>query len=599
MARSYEFCSFTSITSNDVNQYTEKSWEWFLQTFSISLEKNQKGGMWLFSCVKYKPFTTRANINVENSSCIVFDFDSGIEIKTIEERLQSYTYLLFTSFSHTLEKPRFRVILPLRENIPASDWPEVWERARHSLALECDRSRRDIAGIQYGPCHPVGTEPYFSSNEGELLDPALLPPAPASARAAYFDLPEQITMGERDTTLFKFAASLRSKGCSESEIYCAVSQVNDFRCKPPLSNDDIQRISQSAVKYKPGSGITKHLADFEDTPLSQLETLYLTLERHGSLSFLDIRQRLHVSKSHLSHLLKNDREGDDIIRLIQNGKNKVATLRKGSGVIECQPDFTKEFKAKSWLPSNFHDFLSTDLKGFRAETFFGILGYTDQGKSQFLLNAAIHNAERGLSVFFVRHEVDSNQFYADIARRYTGRGVFSDVEEAISFIPQKIQEKLKIFTVGEEAQLDEFLEDITAKKPDLVVYDYLSQELLDVNLKEQRSIIAAIGNTLSNNLVLKGVPLFTAVQLERDRNGAMSINSRWLRRMSEVLWCEKVSVDPNTKVRVATLRVEKNKYGGLHQGSFIRVQTDPSTFRVVKTWDATEEVKNEKRNKEF
>lgn len=67
-----------------------------------------------------------------------------------------------------------------------------------------------------------------------------------------FRLPDEIKKGERDNTLFKYAAHLRSIGRSDEEIMAAVAGVNSMRCNPPMDSKDVERIVKSACRYDRG-----------------------------------------------------------------------------------------------------------------------------------------------------------------------------------------------------------------------------------------------------------------------------------------------------------------------------------------------------------
>lgn len=73
-----------------------------------------------------------------------------------------------------------------------------------------------------------------------------------SERFQKFKLPDTIKKGERDTTLFKFACSLREYGKSDDEILAMVAGANALKCTVPLDSRDIKRIVRSACKYEKG-----------------------------------------------------------------------------------------------------------------------------------------------------------------------------------------------------------------------------------------------------------------------------------------------------------------------------------------------------------
>lgn len=65
------------------------------------------------------------------------------------------------------------------------------------------------------------------------------------------EMPEQISEGGRNATLFKLACSQRDRGLSEGAILAAVREENKAKCVPLLSDREIQILVNSAMKYKP------------------------------------------------------------------------------------------------------------------------------------------------------------------------------------------------------------------------------------------------------------------------------------------------------------------------------------------------------------
>ena len=63
--------------------------------------------------------------------------------------------------------------------------------------------------------------------------------------------PEEIKEGKRNDTLFRAACWYRRFSATEFEILAVLKAMNQGRCRPPLSDDDVERIARSAAKYKP------------------------------------------------------------------------------------------------------------------------------------------------------------------------------------------------------------------------------------------------------------------------------------------------------------------------------------------------------------
>ena len=64
---------------------------------------------------------------------------------------------------------------------------------------------------------------------------------------------EEIAQGKRNDALFSVGCSMRAKGLHIEEIGPAVQKINERRCKPPLSQNEVEAIIKSVEKHEPGS----------------------------------------------------------------------------------------------------------------------------------------------------------------------------------------------------------------------------------------------------------------------------------------------------------------------------------------------------------
>lgn len=118
--------------------------------------------------------------------------------------------------------------------------------------------------------HPSGRRYEWCGPEGEVVDPAALPIAPeiwimeqaprdevwAEGGGDGWDF---IPEGHRDTALTSMAGQLRRHGASRAFIFTAIEALNDLGCRPPLSEEDLQRISRSVSRYDPADVVTEWL----------------------------------------------------------------------------------------------------------------------------------------------------------------------------------------------------------------------------------------------------------------------------------------------------------------------------------------------------
>jgi len=146
---------------------TNPRYKTIIKCFGRFEERREKGGV-AFSPVSYSE-PRRGNKNVECVTLALVDYDDGTTIAEVQERFSAFEFLLYTSFSHTPEHHRFRVLFPLKKAIAAADWDCAWQHLA-KLAPGLDESCKDLARIYYLPTYRPGAEHLSFRNEGMLLD---------------------------------------------------------------------------------------------------------------------------------------------------------------------------------------------------------------------------------------------------------------------------------------------------------------------------------------------------------------------------------------------------------------------------------------------
>lgn len=68
-----------------------------------------------------------------------------------------------------------------------------------------------------------------------------------------FEIPETVSVGARNDTLFRYGASLRAKSVPAIETYKLMEQFNKDKCSPPIPAGELQKIYDSVMKYQAGS----------------------------------------------------------------------------------------------------------------------------------------------------------------------------------------------------------------------------------------------------------------------------------------------------------------------------------------------------------
>lgn len=111
--------------------------------------------------------------NVESVSCLVYDYDDGTPIQEAHRTWSDWPHIVHTSWSHTPEHPKFRVVLPLEEPIPVEHYVRAWlwgaERARRQVDRQC----KDASRLFFLPAVPSKAHPRYAKVHdagGHLLD---------------------------------------------------------------------------------------------------------------------------------------------------------------------------------------------------------------------------------------------------------------------------------------------------------------------------------------------------------------------------------------------------------------------------------------------
>lgn len=212
------------------------SWAGLCKLLTTHREREQKDGP-LWSPANYPLNAGRGMVNVTGLCCVVADVDSGASYEDAYCLMENWLFIAHSSYSHTPKHPKFRIILPLAEDIPNSQWGIVWPRLRLLLAfggVKIDQSCSDSSRIYYLPACPPGAERFAEVHQGKPLDVNELPkppPPPVKVWVGKGERPgvvkpaELLTMardraignGGRNIAGFWLACQLRDNQVSEPE----------------------------------------------------------------------------------------------------------------------------------------------------------------------------------------------------------------------------------------------------------------------------------------------------------------------------------------------------------------------------------------------
>lgn len=187
---------YTDVTSTKAIVRTQ-SWEKFsdnMRRVSVSDTKE----VCLFGPHKIKENGKRNNESITEITAFVFDIDNarGHTCASILGLVSNYAAIAHTTWSHSPEEPRFRLILQLRNPIAVADFHAVRDAflaAHPGLAAIIDTVCKDFARFYYLYSYPKErvNSSEFMVNAGEPVDPKeflpltpLTPPAPSQVSSA-------------------------------------------------------------------------------------------------------------------------------------------------------------------------------------------------------------------------------------------------------------------------------------------------------------------------------------------------------------------------------------------------------------------------------
>lgn len=124
----------------------------------------------------YPEGSKRGSEHVQELSCLVLDYDDGSDPEEARAVWGSSFHILHTSWSHTPELPRFRLVLPLATPVPVADWQRVWSWAEEHCGRAIDPRCKGAGRMWTLPALPHPEAPHLAwSHGGPLLEPPISP----------------------------------------------------------------------------------------------------------------------------------------------------------------------------------------------------------------------------------------------------------------------------------------------------------------------------------------------------------------------------------------------------------------------------------------
>lgn len=129
-------------------------------------EKKQSSS--LISPAIYQPNSTRANSNVTAwASWAALDVDSYEgDMQQGLEQYKNYYYVCYSTASSTVAKPKFRLVFPLTNNVPADQIRHFWYALNKQFNNIGDEQTKDLSRMYYVPAQYPNANNFIFTNKG-------------------------------------------------------------------------------------------------------------------------------------------------------------------------------------------------------------------------------------------------------------------------------------------------------------------------------------------------------------------------------------------------------------------------------------------------
>lgn len=210
--------------------------------------------------------------------------------------------LVHTTHSSTEENPRYRWLFPLSRPVNAVEYRYLANIAAEWVGADTiDETTDQPERLMFWPSVSFDGVYYCNANEYDgLINPDKYLPDDPPDEPVREKQPKaengllEIAEGQRNKTVFEFAATLRGKGLDPNGIREMLDQYNDRYCAPPLESFELDTICRSVCsRYSPGDAVTNlrdawddfnDLGEWKDTKPAPVKSLSLE-------SFRDLGQR--------------------------------------------------------------------------------------------------------------------------------------------------------------------------------------------------------------------------------------------------------------------------------------------------------------------
>ena len=216
----------------------------------------------------------RRKIALENRTVLTIDADEADKNSVSDFEIFSDTvYCCHTTHSSTPEHPRLRWVFPLARPVTAEEYTAIAHVVANWIGVDSiDETTDQPERLMFWPSVSLDADYGFWEGGAIILDPdEILKIAEPIAEQKIVEVsvskndePKVIPEGQRNKTVFSFAATLRGAGIDYKGIRKMISGYNEDYCDPPLPEEELDAICRSVGKYKAGDKVMASLRDAWD-----------------------------------------------------------------------------------------------------------------------------------------------------------------------------------------------------------------------------------------------------------------------------------------------------------------------------------------------
>lgn len=269
---------YQNLDSGSFIQFTECTWNELvnrLQIPKISQDKYSRNtalyGDVIDGIDKYgnQKQKYREDKNIIYRNVIVLDYDDISSLKAlhnvIRERLSDVSWLWHSTFSHTTDAPRIRLLLPLNESINADEYRIYSKVIANKIGHKVDGGSFQPSRCMALPVKKAKDSVYlYRYNDAPIMDRYTLEkwyqdigekPKNNNVKLTFNKRNDEywksicngVTTGSRNNALTSILGHLFNKGVNDHLIYGLAYNYGKM-CKPPISDKEINATFQSIFK---------------------------------------------------------------------------------------------------------------------------------------------------------------------------------------------------------------------------------------------------------------------------------------------------------------------------------------------------------------